>query len=97
MAISRGLGGSDSTSATPVARRTAVHEEVRIATVTRLGTGTLACPQCDAPVFTTGTRSPLHPLACPYCAHAAPLRDFLSLAAPSRPARVEVRVVRSSR
>ena len=97
MAISRGLGGSDSTSATPVGRRTAVHEEQRIARVTHLGTGTLACPRCDAPVFTAGVRSPADPLACPYCAHAAPLREFLSLAAPSRPARVEVRVVRSSR
>ena len=76
MAFSRGLGQSDATSATPVARRTVVHEERRIARVSHLGTGTLACP---------------------YCAHAGPLRAFLSLAAPSRPARVEVRVVRSSR
>jgi hypothetical protein len=32
-------------------------------------------------------------VSCPYCAHAAPLRDFLSLAEPHRPARVDVRVV----
>ena len=97
MAFSRGLGQSDATSATPVARRTVVHEERRIARVSHLGTGTLACPRCDAPVVVGGVRSPADPVACPYCAHAGPLRAFLSLAAPSRPARVEVRVVRSSR
>ena len=59
-----------------------------------LTVGTLACPECDAPVA-LGDRalSPAHALACPYCLHAAPLRDFLSLAAPARPARVEVRIV----
>ena len=31
-------------------------------------------------------------LDCPFCRHTAAARDFLSLAAPSRPARVEVRV-----
>ena len=31
-------------------------------------------------------------LDCPFCRHAAPLRDFLSLATPTRPARVEVRM-----
>lgn len=59
----------------------------------RLAVGTLACPECDAPVSIGGrTLSPTHPLGCPYCDHAAPLRDFLSLASPSRPARVEVRI-----
>jgi hypothetical protein len=56
--------------------------------------GTLACPECDAPVAIAGGLSPAHRIGCPYCEHAAPLRDFLSLAAPSRPARVEVRVRR---
>ena len=97
MAISRGLGSSDSTSATPVARRTVVHEEVRIARVAHLGAGTLACPRCDAPVALAGPRSPVDRLVCPFCAHPGPLRDFLSLGAPTRPARVELRVVRSSR
>src|SRR3954454_20124315 len=92
MAISRGLGESGSASATPVARRTVVHEEVRIARVSRLGAGTLACPRCDAPVALAGAHSPADPIACPFCAHPGPLRDFLSLGAPTRPARVEVRV-----
>jgi hypothetical protein len=32
------------------------------------------------------------PLICPFCGHRATVRDFLSLAVPTRPARVEVRV-----
>jgi hypothetical protein len=31
-------------------------------------------------------------MRCPYCRHAAAVRDFLSLSAPTRPARVEIRV-----
>jgi hypothetical protein len=58
----------------------------------RLAAGTLACPECDAPVAIAGPASPAAPLACPYCGHGAPLRAFLSLDAPTRPARVEVRV-----
>jgi hypothetical protein len=62
--------------------------------VWRLGSGTLACPRCDAPVApAAGGMSPADPLACPFCAHGGPVREFLSLAAPSRPARVELRVV----
>ena len=37
--------------------------------------------------------TPAEPLACPFCAHAGAVRDFLSLRAPTRPAHVEVRVV----
>ena len=57
----------------------------------RLGYGTLACPACDAPVAPGDTPlTPGAPLSCPYCRHAGAGRDFLALAAPSRPARVEV-------
>jgi hypothetical protein len=38
--------------------------------------------------------TPAQAVGCPYCGHAAAVRDFLSLAAPARPARVAVRVVR---
>jgi hypothetical protein len=63
-----------------------------------LGTGTLACPLCDAPVALGKTRlSVREPLFCPYCHHTAPVRDFLSLATPARPARVAVRVVLPAR
>jgi hypothetical protein len=69
-------------------------EELRkVARSTRLASGTLACPSCDAPVLPTGAVSPADPLACPYCNHAGAVRDFLSLGEPTRPARVEVRVV----
>ena len=63
----------------------------------RLGVGTLACPHCDAPVAIARPLTPVAPLACPYCGHAGALRDFLSLSAPSRPARVVVRVVPGGR
>ena len=69
-------------------------EEIRRSTRSSLlAQGTLACPACDAPVALAGPRGPSALLGCPYCAHRAPLREFLSLAAPQRPARVDVRVV----
>ena len=71
------------------------YEEIRPAPSSRLATGTLACPACDAPVaLAPGPASPADLIGCPICDHAGAVRDFLSLAAPSRPARVEVRVVR---
>ena len=76
----------------------AAQEEHRRARAGRVGTGTLACPRCDAPVILpAGAASPSQPLACPYCRHAGAVRDFLSLAAPTRPARVTVRVVERRR
>lgn len=70
------------------------HEERRLARGTRLAVGTLACPACDAPVVpAAGPHAPADALTCPYCAHVGVVRDFLSLVAPSRPARVDVRVV----
>ena len=58
-----------------------------------LAIGTLACPHCDAPVLPDGPMAPTEPLGCPFCAHRGAVRDFLSLVPPSRPTRVEVRVV----
>ena len=64
----------------------------------RLGSGTLACPHCDAPVaLGSSFVSPADALSCPYCGHAAAVRDFLSLSQPTRPARVAVRVIRRRR
>jgi hypothetical protein len=58
-----------------------------------LGTGTLACHRCDAPIDPgTSPMSLTEPLACPFCDTCGPVRDFLSLAIPTRPARVVVRV-----
>ena len=77
----------------PIGRLSGIEEERRVARSTRLATGTLACPRCDAPVALAGPVAPAAPLRCPFCLHAGAVRDFLSLAAPPRPARVEVRVV----
>jgi hypothetical protein len=70
------------------------HEDRRFTREARLGGGTLACPRCDVPVALAGRRaSPGEPLGCPFCGHSGAVRDFLSLTAPSRPARVDVRLV----
>ena len=62
-------------------------------TRTQIAVGTLACPDCDAPVFLgVGPRSPADPLSCGFCGHEAHVRDFLSLGEPTRPTRVVVRV-----
>jgi hypothetical protein len=77
----------------PVGRMSGTEEERRVTRSTRIATGTLACPRCDAPVAPAGPLAPADLLGCPYCLHAGAVRDFLSLAAPARPARVAVRVV----
>jgi hypothetical protein len=75
------------------ARAEHLHEERRTRPG-RLATGTLACPLCDAPVaLAYGFAGPGDLLGCPYCDHTGAVRDFLSLAAPSRPARVAVRII----
>jgi hypothetical protein len=96
VSFQRGIDGSDRVDAEGVGGGVEIHHERRMRS-TRLGTGTLACPECDAPVALAGPMSPAAVLDCPYCGHRGPLRDFLSLAAPSRPARVVVRVVAGRR
>jgi hypothetical protein len=59
-----------------------------------LATATLACPSCDAPVVPPWTMLVTEPLACPFCGHDGLVRDFLTLGAPTRPARVVLRVAR---
>lgn len=76
----------------------AFDEDRRRASTGVLGVGTLACPECDAPVGIG--REPLSPvttISCPFCAHRAPLRGFLSLTPPTRPTRVIVRVTAPAR
>jgi hypothetical protein len=68
-------------------------EERRATRSSRLAAGTLACSRCDAPVAVGASALSLgERLTCPFCQHRGPVRDFLSLAAPTRPARVVVRV-----
>jgi hypothetical protein len=78
----------------PVGGPAARYERRRAVSTTRLAVGTLACPDCDAPVAPPAAPlSPADPLGCGYCLRTGAVRDFLSLAAPSRPTRVEVRIV----
>ena len=82
----------------PVGREAAGQQEIRVARSRPLGVGTLACPRCDAPVApAAGGISVTAALGCPFCLHTGRVRDFLSLGAPTRPARVEVRVFRRAR
>lgn len=67
-------------------------EELRPSRLRQVAVGSLACPRCDAPVHLSGPTSPAASLGCPFCDLAAPLRDFLSLGEPTRPARVRVRI-----
>jgi hypothetical protein len=90
--------GRDSVRPDPVGRMAGAHAEHEAARSACLATGTLACPRCDAPVaLTAGPAAPSAALHCPFCLHTAAVRDFLSLARPSRPARVQVRVVHTAR
>ena len=85
--------GSDPLRPEPI-RRLENAAEYRLAHGSRLGSGTLACPMCDAPVVLgMSPAAPSDPMGCPYCHHAGAVRDFLSLESPSRPAHVDVRVV----
>jgi len=94
MAIGRGIDGSDPARAQPIAARADWREERHAARPWRLGPATLACPRCDAPVALGGRAVKFsEQLDCPFCRHTAALRDFLSLALPARPARVEIRMV----
>ncbi|HEY2595831.1 MAG TPA: hypothetical protein VGK33_18220 [Chloroflexota bacterium] len=94
MSFLRGIGDSGHNTAGAAARfiRPTVHlrRDTRSATLCH---GTLACARCDAPIATAGaTLQMSSPLVCPFCAHRGALRDFLSLAMPTRPARVAVRI-----
>jgi|tagenome__1003787_1003787.scaffolds.fasta_scaffold20844683_1 hypothetical protein len=91
MALHRSIGGSGPVRPDDEGR--VVHEELRIAPTGIVAIGTLACPECDAPVALGEERvKPSDALLCPFCAHHAHARDFLSLRTPTRPARVAVRV-----
>jgi hypothetical protein len=95
MSFLRGIDGSPAGDD----RNLAAHEETR-RPLRRgvLAVGTLACGRCDAPVSPGGRSLAItDALSCPYCDHAGVVRDFLSLAVPTRPARVEIRVIVSPR
>jgi hypothetical protein len=71
----------------------AVEEKRRAMRSGVLATGTLACRRCDAPIDPgAGALLLTESLTCPFCDARGPARDFLSLGAPTRPARVVLRV-----
>jgi hypothetical protein len=65
--------------------------EQRPGTAKPVATGSLACPGCDAPALLPGPSALSARLTCGYCGHDGAVRDFLSLAQPTRPARVVIR------
>ena len=94
MALHREIDGAEPVRPQPV-ESTRAHRHAQSAW--HLASGTLACPGCDAPVLpSAGGMSPGDPIACGYCGAAGPVRDFLSLAEPTRPMRVAVRVLMPS-
>ena len=94
MAFDRGIDGTDPLRAQPAIERPGPREERHAARTWQVANGTLACPSCDAPVALGGRSVRFaDALDCPFCRHAAPLRDFISLAAPTRPVRVQVRAI----
>jgi hypothetical protein len=93
VAFHRGIDGSDPLPPEGAGRLSGTQEERKVSRSSRVATGTLACPGCDAPVAPgPGPLAPADTLRCPFCAHAGAAREFLSLAAPTRPARVAVRI-----
>jgi hypothetical protein len=86
MGLQRSSDGSDPLRSERIAH--VAGDEERRVTPSRVAEGTLACPDCDAPVALSGGQ-----LACPFCGRDGAVRDFLSLARPTRPTRVVVRIV----
>ena len=92
MAFQRGIDGSDPVRGEPIATTGGAEELRRSRRTSELATGTMACPECDAPVLPAGRVRPADGIGCPFCGAYGPVRDFLTLEDPSRPARVVVRV-----
>ena|SRR5215210_5594347 len=93
MALHRDLEGARDSRAQPAERLSGRREPRRTGASRQLAAGTLACPACDAPVLPSPEPMSMpDPVACGFCAHAGAVRDFLSLAEPTRPTRVVVRV-----
>ena len=93
VAIHREIEGERPLRPQPIERLAGRHERRRDEGAWHVATGTLACPACDGPVLPDpGGMSLRDLISCGFCQHAGAVRDFLSLAEPTRPARVAVRV-----
>lgn len=98
MSIQRGIDGSEPARRQPIEARAGAYEYRHASRPWSLGPATLACPTCDAPVSLGGQSVKLTvQLDCPFCRHSSPVRDFVSLATPARPARVEIRMIPRTR
>jgi hypothetical protein len=86
-AFSRELSGAEPGG------RTVRFEQRRALRQGVMAEATLACPACDAPIAPgPAGLSVSATLICPFCSVSAVVRDCLSLARPTRPARVVIRV-----
>ena len=93
MALHREIEGAQSSGAEPVERVAGRHEWRRTGSSWQMATATLACPECDAPVLPSPEPMSMpDPISCGFCSHAGAVRDFLSLAEPTRATHVVVRV-----
>jgi hypothetical protein len=93
VALHREIDGGQPIRPEPVERLSGRHVRRQAESSWHVATGTLACPACDAPVLPApGGMAQGDPLSCGFCRHVGAVRDFLSLAEPTRPARVAVRV-----
>jgi hypothetical protein len=98
MSLYGGIDGPRRIGEDPIDERAGgIHEERRTVRTWRVATGTLACPACDAPVAPEMPLAPAEEIACPFCEHGAPVREFLTLGEPTRPTRVAVRVIPPAR
>lgn len=86
-------GGNWTSDPRRQAQRQEFIQERRATRTDRLCEATVTCPRCDAPVAIGPAPVRIgDALSCPWCGHHGPVRDFLSLAIPTRPARVVLRV-----
>jgi hypothetical protein len=93
VALHREIDGAEPIRPEPIERLSGRHEHRRAVSSWHLATGTLACPGCDAPVLPSpGGMAPSEPISCGFCRRVGAVSDFLSLAEPTRPTRVAVRV-----
>jgi hypothetical protein len=93
LAFHHEIDGAEPARPQPVERLLGRHEWRRDERPLHVASGTLACPACDAPVLPRlGGMAPRDPLSCGFCRRSGTVRDFLSLAEPTRPTHVAVRV-----
>jgi hypothetical protein len=92
MALQRGMDDDQPLWPTPMQRLAGDDELRRRAHSDVVAVGSMVCPDCDAPVSPGRPLRPAEVVACPFCDRSGPVREFLQLGEPTRPARVVVRV-----